>query len=222
YGESPDANVRAGEIRLEASGTTFEVWEGQTWSLGGVHLRLPGRHNVANALAAIAVGRELSIPFPTIARALSEFTGVIRRFETKGERGGVLVVDDYAHHPTEIAATLAAARQVYPDRRLVALFQPHLYSRTRDFAAAFGQALIAADLAIVTDVYPSREKALPGITGALVADAARAAGHSAVAYVAEKNAVGEELERRLRRGDLLVTMGAGDVVRFGEEYLRRG
>ena len=222
YGESPDANVRAGEIRLEASGTTFEVWEGQTWSLGGVHLRLPGRHNVANALAAIAVGRELSIPFPTIARALSEFTGVIRRFETKGERGGVLVVDDYAHHPTEIAATLAAARQVYPDRRLVALFQPHLYSRTRDFAAAFGQALIAADLAIVTDVYPSREKALPGITGALVADAARAAGHSAVEYVAEKNAVGEELERRLRRGDLLVTMGAGDVVRFGEEYLRRG
>jgi UDP-N-acetylmuramate--alanine ligase len=222
YGESPDANVRAREIRLEASGTTFEVWEGQTWSLGGVHLRLPGRHNVANALAAIAVGRELSIPFPTIARALSEFTGVIRRFETKGERGGVLVVDDYAHHPTEIAATLAAARQVYPDRRLVALFQPHLYSRTRDFAAAFGQALIAADLAIVTDVYPSREKALPGITGALVADAARAAGHSSVAYVAEKNAVGEELERRLRRGDLLVTMGAGDVVRFGEEYLRGG
>jgi UDP-N-acetylmuramate--alanine ligase len=222
YGESPDANVRAGEIRLEASGTTFEVWEGQTWSLGGVHLRLPGRHNVANALAAIAVGRELSIPFPTIARALSEFTGVIRRFETKGESGGVLVVDDYAHHPTEIAATLAAARQVYPDRRLVALFQPHLYSRTRDFAAAFGQALTAADVAIVTDVYPSREKALPGITGALVADAARAAGHPAVAYVAEKNAVAEELERSLRRGDLLVTMGAGDVVRFGEEYLRRG
>jgi UDP-N-acetylmuramate--alanine ligase len=222
YGESPDANVRAGEIRLEASGTTFEVWEGQTWSLGGVHLRLPGRHNVANALAAIAVGRELSIPFPTIARALSEFTGVIRRFETKGERGGVLVVDDYAHHPTEIAATLASARQVYPDRRLVALFQPHLYSRTRDFAAAFGQALTAADLAIVTDVYPSREKALPGISGALVADAARAAGHAAVAYVAEKSDVAEELERRLRRGDLLVTMGAGDVVRFGEEYLRRG
>lgn len=222
YGESPDANVRAGEIRLEASGTTFEVWEGQTWSLGGVHLRLPGRHNVANALAAIAVGRELSIPFPTIARALSEFTGVIRRFETKGERGGVLVVDDYAHHPTEIAATLASARQVYPGRRLVALFQPHLYSRTRDFAAAFGQALTAADLAIVTDVYPSREKALPGISGALVADAARAAGHSAVAYVAEKSDVAEELERRLRRGDLLVTMGAGDVVRFGEEYLRRG
>ena len=222
YGESPDANVRAGEIRLEASGTTFEVWEGQTWSLGGVHLRLPGRHNVANALAAIAVGRELSIPFPTIARALSEFTGVVRRFETKGERGGVLVVDDYAHHPTEIAATLASARQVYPDRRLVALFQPHLYSRTRDFAAAFGQALTAADLAIVTDVYPSREKALPGISGALVADAARAAGHSAVAYVAEKSEVAQELERQLRRGDLLVTMGAGDVVRFGEEYLRRG
>jgi UDP-N-acetylmuramate--alanine ligase len=222
YGESPEANVRATEIRLDASGTTFDVWEGTTWSLGTVHLRLPGRHNVANALAAIAVGRELSIPFPTIARALSEFTGVVRRFETKGERGGVLVVDDYAHHPTEIAATLASARQVYPDRRLVALFQPHLYSRTRDFAAQFGQALTASDLAIVTDVYPSREKPLAGVTGALVADAALRAGHPDVVYVPEKEAIAEVLECRLRSGDLLVTMGAGDVVRLGEEYLRRG
>ena len=108
---------------------------GRRWSLGEVRLPLPGRHNVANALAAIAVGPGALDPFPTIARALKEFTGVVRRFETKGERGGVLVVDDYAHHPTEIAATLAAARQVYPGRRLVALFQPHLFSRTRDFAA---------------------------------------------------------------------------------------
>ncbi len=136
YGESPDANLRASQIRLEASGTTFEVWEGRTWSLGTVRLPLPGRHNVLNALAAIAVGRELSIPFPTIAKALKDFTGVVRRFETKGERDGVLVLDDYAHHPTEIAATLAAARQVHPARRLVALFQPHLYSRTRGLRGA--------------------------------------------------------------------------------------
>ena len=219
YGESPEASLRAGEIRLEASGTTFEVWEGNTWSLGSVRLPLPGRHNVLNALAAIAVGRELSIPFPTIARALKDFTGVIRRFETKGERGGVLVLDDYAHHPTEIAATLAAARQVHPGRRLVALFQPHLYSRTRDFAEAFGRALLACDLAIVTDVYPSREKPIAGVTGDLVAQAARRAGHPDVLYISEKTRVVGELERVLKSGDLLLTMGAGDVVRLGEAYL---
>ena len=219
YGESPEASLRAGEIRLEASGTTFDVWEGTTWSLGTVRLPLPGRHNVLNALAAIAVGRELSIPFPTIARALKDFTGVIRRFETKGERGGVLVLDDYAHHPTEIAATLAAARQVYPERRLVALFQPHLYSRTRDFAVEFGRSLAGCDLAIVTDVYPSREKPLPGVTGDLVAQAARSAGHPAVIYISDKTRVAGELESVLKSGDLLLTMGAGDVVRLGEAYL---
>jgi UDP-N-acetylmuramate--alanine ligase len=222
YGESLEADVQAREIRLEADGTTFEVWEGKTWSLGSVRLRLPGRHNVANALAAIAVGRELSIPFPIIVRALAEFTGVVRRFETKGERNGALVVDDYAHHPTEIAATLASARQVYPDRRLVALFQPHLFSRTRDFAEAFGNALTASDLAIVMDVYPSREKPLAGVTGALVADAARQAGHAHVLYVPVRADLAGTLEANIRPGDLLVTMGAGDVVRVGEEYLRRG
>ena len=219
YGESAEASLRADRIRLEASGTTFEVWEGRTWSLGEVRLPLPGRHNVANALAAIAVGRELSVPFPTIARALKEFTGVVRRFETKGERDGILVLDDYAHHPTEIAATLAAARQVHPGRRLVALFQPHLFSRTRDFAAEFGRALTSADVAVVTDVYPSREKPIEGVTGELVASAARSAGHGNVVYVAEKKNVIEELERLLHSGDLLITLGAGDVVRLGEAYL---
>ena len=222
YGESPEASLRAAEIRLEASGTTFDVWEGTTWLLGTVRLPFPGRHNVLNALAAIAVGRELSIPFPTIARALKDFTGVVRRFETKGERGGVLVLDDYAHHPTEITATLAAARQVHPGRRLVALFQPHLYSRTRDFAAEFGRSLAGCDLAIVTDIYPSREKPLPGVTGDLVAHAARSAGQANVIYISDKTRVVGELERVLKSGDLLLTMGAGDVVRLGEAYLAGG
>jgi UDP-N-acetylmuramate--alanine ligase len=222
YGDSPEASLRADRIRLEASGTTFEVWEGQTWSLGEVRLPLPGRHNVANALAAIAVGRELSVPFPTIARALKDFTGVVRRFETKGEREGVLVLDDYAHHPTEISATLAAARQVHPGRRLVALFQPHLFSRTRDFAEDFGRALLAADVAIVTDVYPSREKPIAGVTGELVASAARRAGHSDVVYVSEKTEVVDRLCELLKAGDLLITLGAGDVVRLGEAYLQVG
>jgi UDP-N-acetylmuramate--alanine ligase len=219
YGVSDEANLKAREIRLEGSGTTFEVWEGQ-WLLGTVRLNLPGRHNVANALAAIAVGRELSIPFPTISRAVSQFTGVIRRFEAKGEKDGVLVVDDYAHHPTEITATLAAARQVYPQRRLVALFQPHLYSRTRDFADRFGRALTGCDLALVTDVYPSREKPLPGISGELIVKAARAAGQANVTYLPEKKSVIPELKKSLKPGDVLLTLGAGDVVRFGEEFLK--
>jgi UDP-N-acetylmuramate--alanine ligase len=222
YGESPDARLAARSVRLEATSTTFDVWEAEQGRLGAVRLRLPGRHNVLNALAAVAAGRELLIPFETIARALAAFTGVVRRFELKGERDGVLVVDDYAHHPTEIRATLAAARQVYPDRRLVALFQPHLFSRTRDFTDDFGKALAAADLNVVMDVYPSRERPIAGVTGEIVAEAARRAGHSRVIYVHEKKRVADCLEQTLVPGDLLLTLGAGDVVKFGEEYLKRG
>jgi UDP-N-acetylmuramate--alanine ligase len=225
YGAGPGADLTAERIELRPGGTTatsFVVRDSQQGVLGEVRLRLPGRHNVANALAAVAVGRELLVPFEVIARALEGFTGVVRRFENKGERGGVLVVDDYAHHPTEIAATLAAARQVYPDRRLIALFQPHLFSRTRDFATDFGRSLSAADLALVMDVYPSRETPLPGVTGELVAGAARAAGSASVTYVPDKKEVVDVLERTLCPGDVLLTLGAGDVVRFGEEYLRRG
>jgi len=222
YGESPDARLSARSVRLEAASTTFDVWDADQGRLGSVSLRLPGRHNVLNALAAIAAGRELLIPFETTTRALAAFTGVVRRFESKGERDGALVVDDYAHHPTEIRATLAAARQVYPDRRLVALFQPHLFSRTRDFTDEFGRALAAADVTIVMDVYPSREKPIPGVTGEIVAEAARRAGGKLVSYVQEKKRVVEHLERTLVPGDLLLTLGAGDVVKFGEEYLKRG
>jgi UDP-N-acetylmuramate--alanine ligase len=222
YGESSAAQLSAQKVRLDATATTFDVWDEAHGRLGAVRLRLPGRHNVANALAAIAVGRELLIPFETIASALASFTGVVRRFELKGEREGVLVVDDYAHHPTELRATLAAARQVHPERRLVALFQPHLYSRTRDFAADFGKALCAADVNVVMDVYPSREKPLPGVTGELVAEATRQAGHGKVIYSHDKKRVVDCLEQTLRPGDLLLTLGAGDVVKFGEEYLRRG
>ncbi len=132
------------------------------------------------------------------------------------------MVDDYAHHPTELAATLAAARQVHPERRLVALFQPHLFSRTRDFAAEFGRALTACDLALVTDVYPSREMPMPGVTGQLIVDAARRAGQANVLYLSDKKSVNDELEGLLQPGDLLLTLGAGDVVRFGEEFLTRG
>ena len=222
YGLSAPAGLSARDIVLDASGASFDVVEGGTWSLGSVRLSLPGRHNVANALAAIAVARELSIPFPTIAKALAAFTGVVRRFETKGERNGVLVVDDYAHHPTEVSATLASARQVYPQRRLVALFQPHLFSRTRDFAAEFGQALTACDLALILDVYASREQPMPGVTGELVASAARKAGCKEVVYLSDRAKVIAELARLTKAGDVVLTMGAGDVVHLGEEFLSRG
>ena len=178
------AASRRANVRLDAGGTTFDVCDAEQ---GRARRRcacgFPGRHNVANALAAIAVGRELSIPFETIARALEAFTGVVRRFERKGERAGVLVVDDYAHHPTEIAATLAAARQVYPDRRLVALFQPHLFSRTRDFADDVRpRPLGGRRLGSSWTSTRSREKPIPGVTGELVADAAAQGrrGHAAV------------------------------------------
>jgi UDP-N-acetylmuramate--alanine ligase len=220
-GAGTAADLTAESIALRPGATTFAVRDAEQGVLGEVRLRLPGRHNVANALAAIAVGRELLVPFDTIARALEAFTGVVRRFETKGDRGGVLVVDDYAHHPTEIAATLAAARQVYPDRRLVALFQPHLFSRTRDFAQEFGRSLAGADLAVVMDVYPSREAPMPGVTGELVAGAARGAGARSVTYVADKKEVVDALEKTLCPGDVLLTLGAGDVVRFGEEWPQR-
>jgi len=222
YGISAPAGLSARDILLDPSGASFDVVEGGTWSLGSVRLSLPGRHNVSNALAAIAVARELSIPFPTIARALAAFTGVVRRFETKGERNGVLVVDDYAHHPTEVSATLASARQVYPQRRLVALFQPHLFSRTRAFAEDFGRALTACDLALVLDVYASREQPVPGVTGELVANAARQAGCREVVYLSDRARVVGEIARLTRSGDVLLTMGAGDVVSFGEEFLSRG
>jgi len=145
-------------------------------TLGPVELPLAGLHNVKNALAAVAVSLELEIPFPIVARALGSFAGVIRRFERKGERSSVLVIDDYAHHPTEVAATLAAARQTFPDRRIVALFQPHLFTRTRDFHGLFGAAFLASDLLLVAPVYGARETPIEGVTGELIAASASAAG----------------------------------------------
>jgi UDP-N-acetylmuramate--alanine ligase len=220
YGESPQASLKARDVKLDASGARFRVEGDESQFSGDVRLPLPGRHNVRNSLAALAVARELSISFEVAANALANFDGVARRFETKGERNGVLVVDDYAHHPTEIAATLSAARQVHPERRLVALFQPHLYSRTRDFARDFGRALNGADVALVTPIYPSREAPIPGVTGRSIVEAASSFGHRQAHFLSERGEVLPALSRILKPGDLLLTMGAGDVYRFGEDFLR--
>ena len=220
FGLTPQADVTARDLVLDRTGSRFVATAGRDF-MGPIALRVPGLHNVKNALGALAVARELSIPFGIAARALEAFAGVIRRFEKKGEKGGVVVIDDYAQHPTEVTATLAAARQSYPDRRVVVLFQPHLYSRTKDFATAFGAAFLNADVLLVTPVYGSREVPREGVTGALVADAATARGHRAARYIADRADIGGVLDEGLKEGDLLLTMGAGDVNRFGEEFLRR-
>jgi len=219
FGLTPQADVTARDLVLDRTGSRVVATAGRDF-MGSVALKVPGLHNVKNALGALAVARELSIPFGIAARALEAFSGVIRRFEKKGEKGGVVVIDDYAHHPTEVAATLAAARQSYPDRRVVALFQPHLYSRTKDFAASFGAAFLNADVLLVTPIYGSREAPREGVTGALVADAAAARGHRSVRYIADRADIGRALEEETKEGDLLLTMGAGDVNQFGEEFLR--
>jgi UDP-N-acetylmuramate--alanine ligase len=177
---------------------------------------------VRNALAAVAVGLELEVDPARIAAALEGFSGVARRFEVVGERRGVTVVDDYAHHPTEIRATLAAARQAFPGRRLVALFQPHLYSRTRDFASDFAAALLGAEVAVVMPIYPARESPLPGVTSALVVTDAARQGHPAVSGCGGAESAAEVLERVLVPGDVLLTLGAGDVDRVGVAWLGGG
>lgn len=206
YGTSAGSMVRAEEVDLGVSRTCFSVRErGRT--LGTATIRAPGLHNVRNALAAVAVARELGAHWDAIAEGLAGYSGINRRFERVGEAGGVIVVDDYAHHPTEITATLAAAHDIYSDRRIVAVFQPHLYSRTRDFADAFGRALSSADLVFVTDVYPARECPIPGVSGERVAKACTAT----VRYIAERTRVPAAVAEELRAGDVCITLGAGDL-----------
>jgi UDP-N-acetylmuramate--alanine ligase len=219
YGTSAGAMLRAEEIVFRDAESHFTVRE-KGRRLGTARLKVPGMHNVRNALAAIGAARHLGREWPEIAEGLLSFSGVDRRFERRGEVGGVLFIDDYAHHPTELRATLGTARAAYPGRRVVAVFQPHLYSRTRDFAQEFGAALALADHAVVTDVYASREHPIPGVTGELVAEAARAAG-AAVDYVPARDDVPEFVLQRLRPGDLCVTLGAGDLNAAAGEMLER-
>jgi len=185
-----------------------------------VSLAVPGRHNVLNALAAIGSGLALGADFAAMARGPASFAGAERRFQRLGEIGGVCVVDDYAHHPTEIAATLSAARAAYPERRIIAAFQPHLYSRTRDFAREFGASLAAADSVFLTEIYPAREQPVEGVTSTLIVDALSAAG-GALAWRGERSALAEALLAGVRNGDLVLTIGAGDITKTGPELLER-
>ena len=213
-----DAEYQAREVVALPPGSRFEVWKAQR-RLATVNLRVPGRHNVLDALAAFATLAELGVPSEKIVPALESFTGAVRRFQLKGERDGVTVVDDYAHHPTELRATLSAAREGGWSR-VIAVFQPHLYSRTEYLQTEFAEALLEADVAIVTDVYGAREDPLPGVSGKLIVDGIlRMQKSKPVVYLPRLGSIVEYLERATAPGDLVLTLGAGDVHRIGERFL---
>ncbi|HYO75452.1 MAG TPA: cyanophycin synthetase, partial [Thermoanaerobaculia bacterium] len=211
YGLFEGAHVRAVNLEFSERGSSFEVP-----GVGFFKLFVPGEHNVRNALAAIAVGRELGIDGHTISAALASYLGVDRRFQILGDHHGAIIVDDYAHHPTEVRATLEAARGGYPNRRLVALFQPHLYSRTRDFAFEFAEALSIADVPLVSPIYAAREHPVEGVSARTIADAIEG-----IEFLDLTNdAIVEELRGRLEPNDIFIAMGAGDVHEIAEQLAR--
>ncbi|HEX8494534.1 MAG TPA: UDP-N-acetylmuramate--L-alanine ligase [Pyrinomonadaceae bacterium] len=220
YGLSAQADVSAHGIRFdEGFGSSFTVWRGSD-AVGQVNLRVPGLHNVYNSLAAICVGLELEIPFETIASALTEFMGAERRFQRKGEEAGVLVVDDYGHHPTEIKATLAAAKIGSAGRRIVVLFQPHRYSRTHDLMEEFARSFNNADMLFVTDIYAASEDPIEGVTADTLTEAIKSYGHKNAHYVGPLDSAVGTLREQVRAGDLVITLGAGTITRVGDQLLK--
>lgn len=217
YGTSVDADLRAAEISYQGLTTSFEVLH-RGVALGRVAIEMPGLHSVLNALAAIAVGIEFGVGFATCSAALGQFAGVLRRFELKGQAGGVTVVDDYGHHPTEIMATLAAARNSF-DRRIVAVFQPHRYSRTKDLFVEFAGAFADADVVLVTDIYAAGEEAIDGVSAQALVEALARRHHGEVAYVARGPGLAAAAAKAARPGDLILTLGAGDITKVGCEIL---
>ncbi len=214
YGFHPQAAVRA-RLLKEGSVSSFAVFY-QGRHLGEIDLSLPGRHNVQNALAAVAVGLELGLSFTAIKEGLLRFTGVRRRLEVKGDRGGVLVLDDYAHHPTEIRATLQALRAAYPTRRLVILFQPHRYTRTKALFEDFVKAFDQADVLMVTEIYPASETPIPGVTGERLYAALKKRRGKETYFAETKEVLLARVLSLLASGDVVVTMGAGDIYRVAE------
>ena len=220
YGLESGADFVARRLHLSGLSSRFEVFQRGT-SLGECTLQVPGRHNVLNALAAIAVAHDLEIPFLTVQKALAGFAGVQRRFQVRGQAASITVVDDYGHHPVEIRATLAAAKAGF-DRRVVVIFQPHRYTRTLHLREEFITAFNQADVLVVMDIYPAGEAPIPGVTAADLADAIRAHGHRDVTYLGHDRArILDHVIDISRPGDLVFTLGAGDVSQLGPELLRR-
>ena len=219
YGLSAQADVSAHGVRYDRPfGSSFTVWRG-TEAAGDMELLVPGLHNIYNALAAVAVGFELELEFDVIARGLKAFTGVGRRFQVRGEERGVLVVDDYGHHPTEIKATLAAAKIGSQGRRMVALFQPHRYSRTKDQMDEFARSFNNADVLLVTDIYAASEEPIENVTAERLVEAVKLYGHKDARHVGSVEDGAKILFNEARAGDVVITLGAGNVYRAGERLL---
>ena len=216
YGLTAQADIRAVDISYNEFSSSFTIkYKGE--DLGKLTLKIPGVHNVKNSLVAVCIAKELGIKFEVIKKALESFSGVYRRFEIKYNKE-VLVIDDYAHHPTETSASLAGIRSGW-NRRLIAVFQPHLYSRTRDFYQEFGRSFLNSDIFICTDVYPAREAPIEGISGELIANAAKKFGHKNVIYVKDKNDLPKKLMELKKDGDIIITMGAGDIWKYNEKFV---
>ena len=219
YGLSAQADISAHDITYDQSfGSSFTVLSGVN-VLGRVSLRVPGKHNVYNSLAAIAVALELDVPFDTIAHALGEFTGADRRFQFKGEEKGVTVVDDYGHHPTEIKATLSAARIAAPNRRIVVLFQPHRYTRTNDLMDEFASAFNNADVLFVTDIYAASETPIEGVTAEILTKRIKSYGHKNAEFIGAVENAPALMADAVREGDLVITLGAGSVSRASDQLV---
>jgi UDP-N-acetylmuramate--alanine ligase len=219
YGMTGQADTTGRILESSDEGSRFEVAHGGT-ILGEARVRMPGDHNVLNALAAITVGLELRIPFPQIAVALQEFLGVARRFEIRAVENDVVFVDDYGHHPTEIAATLRAAKKNYT-RRLVVVFQPHRYTRTQHLLEEFGRAFFDADHLYLADIYAASEDPIPGVNSGVLAQTIKKHGHRSVVYVPDKEQLTDAVASSIQQGDLVLTLGAGDVTSWNEEIVEK-
>jgi UDP-N-acetylmuramate--alanine ligase len=216
---SKEARLIALNIESHGGGSKFDVvYDGD--ALGSIHLAVPGMHNVRNSLAAIASGIALGVKLEHLAPGLQAFAGVERRFQRIGEVSGVMIIDDYAHHPTEIVATLEAARSAFPKRRIIAAFQPHLYTRTRDFHQEFAQALGLADVVFLCDLYPAREKPVEGVSSEMIAGPMTAASKPPQ-WRGPRNELASALQNFVREGDVVLTIGAGDITKTGPELRDR-
>jgi UDP-N-acetylmuramate--alanine ligase len=220
YGAESPADLRAKDVQLYGFSSAFTLLFGGK-EVGRFNLPVPGLHNVANALAALATGSELGIGFDSMAQALAVFSGVHRRLEKLGEKNGIVVFDDYGHHPTEVRVTLEALRHAFPDRRILVVFQPHRYTRTKALAAEFGTCFTAADELVLTKIYAASEPEIPGVDATLILRAVEAAGKPGVSYVPELTDVPGVLAGKLREGDVVLIAGAGNVCTIGEELLAK-
>jgi UDP-N-acetylmuramate--alanine ligase len=219
YGMSSQADYQARDISLKPLGSTFKV-QNHARDLGWFELSVPGEHNINNSLAAIAVARELDVDLEVIRKALKDFSGVQRRFQIKGEVGGIIIVDDYGHHPTEVKATLAAAAAGM-ERRVVVVFQPHRYTRTQHLLEEFFTAFNQADSLVVMDIYAAGEKPIPGVSGQALYEGIRKHGHKDVTFISDREKIVEHMVSVLKKGDLMITLGAGDVWKLGEQVVER-